>query len=243
MIQTRFPQRPPHAVSQQTAAIPPTVLSTTAEFGLPETGVSIGKRSFRLLKRTLDVLLSCAGLALFSPLIGLAALAVRIDSPGPVFIKQTRVGRRGKTFGMYKFRSMKQDAEQVRQSLEHLNERNGPVFKIKNDPRITRLGRFIRKYSVDEIPQLLNVIRGEMSLVGPRPPLPCEVAMYEPRFLRRLEVTPGITGLQQLNARDDHNFENWVYWDVRYIENQNLLLDLWILACTPLAVITARGAS
>jgi lipopolysaccharide/colanic/teichoic acid biosynthesis glycosyltransferase len=178
-----------------------------------------------------------------APFIALVAVAVKMDSPGPVFFKQTRVGLNGRLFGCYKFRSMQQDAERMQENLETKNERSGPIFKIKDDPRRTRLGKFLRKYSVDEIPQLLNVLRGEMSLIGPRPPLPKEVAAYKPHHFRRLEVTPGITGLWQVTARDNKDFEVWVQLDVQYIESLSLGMDLWILLRTPLAILSAKGAS
>lgn len=242
MTQTRFPQRSPHVLNQKGAAVtPPSVASRGAEPGV-ETGASPRKRAYHFTKRVMDVTLAAIGLAALSPLIALVALAIKLDSKGPVFFKQKRVGRNGAEFGMYKFRTMRPDAEEMKKKLMHLNERNGPVFKMANDPRITRLGRFLRKYSIDEAPQLLNVLKGEMSLVGPRPPLPGEVALYKPHHFRRLEVTPGITGLWQVTARNVADFEEWVRLDAHYIDHQGLFLDLWIMLRTPKAILSGKGA-
>ena len=244
MTQMRLPQRSSHAIAQELpAAASP---SPSAPIMESEFSLYIRPRSERLSylapKRTLDLLCASVILIALFPLFAALAVAIKLDSPGSVLFKQTRVGKNGKRFGCYKFRSMRSDAEKLLAELQHLNERNGPAFKITNDPRVTRLGRFIRKYSLDEFPQLINVIKGEMSLVGPRPPLPSEVALYKPQYFRRLEVTPGMTGLWQVNGRDMSDFERWVQWDVEYVDSCCLLLDVKILLRTPLAVISGKGA-
>jgi len=196
----------------------------------------------QLVKRTLDVVLAGVGLVLFAPLWGLVALAIRLDSPGPILFRQERVGRGGAPFVLLKFRSMREDADRVVQELLALNEAKGPIFKIRNDPRMTRVGRFLRRWSVDELPQLWNVLRGDMSIVGPRPPLPREVAQYEPWQLRRLEAAPGLTGLWQVSGRSELSFDEMVMLDLYYIENWSLALDLRILLRTLPAVCRGGGA-
>jgi exopolysaccharide biosynthesis polyprenyl glycosylphosphotransferase len=194
------------------------------------------------LKRLLDIVVSAGALILTSPIFLITAIAIKLDSPGPVFFKQTRVGKWGATFGCYKFRSMYIDAEQRKAQLAAQNEADGPIFKIRNDPRITRVGRIIRKLSVDELPQLINVLKGEMSLVGPRPALPREVAQYNFDQLRRLDAVPGITGLQQVSGRSDLSFKRWVELDIQYIAEQSFVKDVEILLKTLPAVLTGRGA-
>jgi exopolysaccharide biosynthesis polyprenyl glycosylphosphotransferase len=190
----------------------------------------------------MDVVMSLALLVLLLPLMLLVALAIRLDSPGAALLKQKRIGRDRVPFDCYKFRSMCVDAEAQRKALAHRNEMTGPVFKIRSDPRVTRVGRVLRKYSLDELPQLINVLKGEMSLVGPRPPLPEEVERYEPRHMKRLEVKPGLTCIWQVSGRNEICFERWVELDIEYIEHRSLWLDLVILVRTVPAVITARGA-
>ncbi|UHD18716.1 sugar transferase [Thiocapsa bogorovii] len=200
-------------------------------------------RSAYLLKRTLDILLAGPLFILLLPIFGLLALAIRLESPGPALFKQTRVGRWGQIFTMYKFRSMYMDAEARKAELLVENEMSGGVtFKMQHDPRITRIGRFIRKASIDELPQLWNVIKGDMSLVGPRPPVPAEVDEYSLSDRRRLEVTPGITCIWQVSGRSDIPFPQQVELDVRYIESQSLLTDLKLLWQTVPAVLFGRGA-
>ncbi len=194
------------------------------------------------LKRALDIFVAIGALIALSPLILATAIAIKLDSPGPVFFKQTRVGKHGVTFGCYKFRSMYIDAEKRKADLATRNEADGPVFKMKNDPRVTRVGRIIRKLSIDELPQLINVLRGEMSLVGPRPPVPKEVAQYTVEQLHRLDAVPGITGLQQVSGRSDLNFKRWVELDLQYISEQSFWNDIKILLMTIPAVVTGRGA-
>jgi len=195
-----------------------------------------------LLKRVMDVIVSALGLVILLPILGLVALAIRIDSPGPIIFKQARVGREGRRFTCCKFRSMAVDAEAELDALRERNEASGPLFKMRDDPRRTRIGRFIRRTSLDELPQLWNVLRGEMSLIGPRPPLPSEVKKYEHWHLRRLEVSPGITGLWQVSGRSGLTFDEMVLLDVYYIENWSPLLDLRILLKTVPTVLFGSGA-
>jgi lipopolysaccharide/colanic/teichoic acid biosynthesis glycosyltransferase len=195
-----------------------------------------------LLKRLTDIILSALGIALFLPFSIIFAVLIKLTSKGPVIFKQTRVGIGGKPFTCYKFRSMVADAEAKRDQLRHLNEADGPVFKIRNDPPITPIGAFMRKTSIDEIPQLWNVLKGDMSLVGPRPPLPCEVKEYGDRELKRLSVRPGLTCLWQINGRSNIPFEQWVELDIQYIETRCFRNDLMILVRTIPAVLTGRGA-
>jgi exopolysaccharide biosynthesis polyprenyl glycosylphosphotransferase len=194
------------------------------------------------IKRGIDIFVSFVGLIILFPVFLIVALIIKLTSPGPVFFKQERVGKNRLRFACYKFRSMYKDAEKRQKELEHLNEVSGPVFKMKNDPRITPFGRFVRKSSLDELPQLINVLKGEMSLVGPRPPTPQEVENYTQRELRRLEVTPGITCIWQVSGRSEIPFDKWVDMDIEYIDNQSLWLDFKILLKTIPAVLSGRGA-
>lgn len=196
----------------------------------------------RVLKRAADVAFASLVLAALSPLLLLVAIAIKLDSPGPVLFKQIRVGRGGRHFWFYKFRSMRADAEAEFWRLVEQNEASGPIFKMKQDPRVTRVGRFIRRTSIDELPQILNVLRGDMSAVGPRPPIPREVEQYEDWHLRRLSVSPGITGLWQVSGRSELTFDEMVLLDVWYIENWSLALDLKIAFRTIPAVLFVRGA-
>lgn len=201
------------------------------------------KRAQMLIKRIFDILVSSVGLAILSPLLLLVAFLVKVSSPGPVLFKQERVGLHGHPFNMLKFRSMVANAESLRAGLEAKNEQSGPVFKITHDPRITPVGRVIRKLSIDELPQLINVLRSEMSLVGPRPPLASEVARYEPWQRRRLSVRPGITCEWQVSGRSETSFETWMYQDMHYIDHWSFLQDLKLLLRTLPAVLSSRGAS
>ncbi len=195
------------------------------------------------LKRAIDIVLSVIVLAIFGPLIFLPfAVALKLDSPGPILFRQTRVGRGGKLFTCFKFRSMREGADEEVEKLLEMNEATGPLFKIKNDPRLTRMGRFFRRTSLDELPQVLNVLRGEMSLVGPRPPLPREVAQYEEWHKKRLEVAPGMSGLWQVSGRSLLTFDEMVMLDLFYIENWSLALDLKIMLRTVPSVLLADGA-
>lgn len=196
----------------------------------------------RALKRLVDIFGAAIGLIVLSPLFLALAIAIKLDSPGPIIFKQTRVGRGRKEFTCYKFRSMYVDAEARLAALRERNEASGPLFKIKDDPRRTRVGQFLRRTSLDELPQLWNVLKGEMSLIGPRPAIPAEVEAYEPWHLRRLEVAPGITGLWQVSGRSDLTFDEMVLLDVYYIENWSPLLDLVILLRTIPTVLSGKGA-
>jgi exopolysaccharide biosynthesis polyprenyl glycosylphosphotransferase len=193
-------------------------------------------------KRAIDLVLAVAGLACVLALFAILVIAIKLDSPGPAFYGQVRVGKDGRRFRMFKLRSMQQGAEGLLDELQHRNEVSGPIFKIRRDPRITRVGRFLRRYSLDELPQLINVIRGEMSLVGPRPPLPAEVELYEEWQLERLRVLPGITGLWQVSGRSEVPFPAMVRLDLDYVRNWSIALDLEILLRTIPAVLSAKGA-
>jgi len=196
-----------------------------------------------LMKRLIDVAAAALLLTLFSPLYAGVALAIRLDSPGPIFFKQIRVGRWGTLFPMWKFRSMYIDAEERKRALMQENEMaGGVIFKMKRAPRITRVGRFIRKASIDELPQLWNVLVGDMSLVGPRPPLPVEVNQYSLSDRRRLDVVPGITCIWQVSGRSDIPFDQQVQLDVQYIESHSIWLDIKLLFLTVPAVLLGRGA-
>ncbi|MGQ9714692.1 MAG: undecaprenyl-phosphate glucose phosphotransferase [Anaerolineae bacterium] len=194
------------------------------------------------LKRAVDVVGALVGLVVLSPLMACIALVVRLETPGSPIYRQTRIGREGRPFTLYKFRSMYQGAEEERDRLAPLNEADGPLFKIRDDPRVTRVGRVLRRLSLDELPQLWNVLRGDMSLVGPRPPLPEEVAQYQDWHKRRLEVAPGITGLWQVSGRSELTFDEMVMLDLYYIENWSLGLDFRIALRTIPRVILGYGA-
>jgi exopolysaccharide biosynthesis polyprenyl glycosylphosphotransferase len=202
----------------------------------------IRSKIVRSLKRALDVTVASVALVCSSPIMIITALAVRLSSPGPILFRQIRVGKDGEHFPCYKFRSMYIDAEQRLKDLSAKNEADGPVFKMRNDPRITPVGRFIRKLSIDELPQLFNVLKGEMSLVGPRPALPSEVAKYTYEQIGRLHAIPGITGLQQVSGRSDIDFKRWVELDLQYISEQSLWNDIAILLRTIPAVLFSKGA-
>jgi exopolysaccharide biosynthesis polyprenyl glycosylphosphotransferase len=200
-------------------------------------------RGARIAKRTVDVVLSSVGLVALAPVLLLLALVVKLTSRGPVLFVHKRCGLAGRRFRFYKFRTMVLDAEARKRELEHLNEMSGPAFKMKRDPRITRLGGWLRKLSLDELPQLWNVLRGDMSLVGPRPPTPDEVERYTPRQLQRLSVIPGITGLWQVSGRSDiSDFERWIDLDLTYARSWSMWLDLRILLKTIIVVALVRGA-
>lgn len=194
------------------------------------------------LKRAADIILSLLGIIMISPILLIVAIFIKFDSKGPVFIHQKRIGKNGAPFHMHKFRSMVNNAEELKEQLEKYNEADGPAFKMKNDPRITRVGRFIRKFSIDELPQLFNVLKGEMSLIGPRPPLPNEVEQYSDFQWRRLDIRPGITGLWQVSGRSDINFDEWVKLDLYYIEKWSISLELKILIKTIPVVLKGEGA-
>lgn len=193
-------------------------------------------------KRLVDLLGSAVALIVLSPLLALIIVAIKLDSPGAAIFRQRRIGRNGQPFYVYKFRSMVQNADAIKQQLQHMNEADGPLFKIRDDPRITRVGRFLRRSSLDELPQLWNVLRGDMSLVGPRPALPEEVAGYRDWQRMRLSAAPGMTGLWQISGRSDLPFDEMVLLDIYYIENWTPLLDLSILFRTVPKVLLGDGA-
>jgi exopolysaccharide biosynthesis polyprenyl glycosylphosphotransferase len=192
-------------------------------------------------KETFDILFSSMVLVCLSPLLLGIAIAIKIDSPGSIFFKQKRIGLRGRRFEVYKFRTMVSNAEELKKQLLNQNEMDGPVFKITHDPRITRVGRFLRKTSLDELPQFVNVIRGEMSVVGPRPPLPEEVTEYERWQLRRLSMKPGITCIWQVSGRNNIPFEEWMKMDLEYIDNWSLKLDFVLFLKTIRTMLKGDG--
>jgi len=195
------------------------------------------------LKRASDIALSAAALVALAPLFAVVAALIKLTSPGPALFPQARVGLRGRTFQMFKFRSMVVDAEQRLSALRAHNEQTGPTFKMTRDPRVTAIGRVIRKFSIDELPQLFNVLRGEMSIVGPRPPVPSEVAQYQPWQRRRLSVVPGLTCFWQVMGRDSIGFDQWMLLDLRYVDQWTMAKDLALIGRTVPVVVTGRGAS
>ncbi|MGA2339906.1 MAG: sugar transferase, partial [Terracidiphilus sp.] len=194
-----------------------------------------------IFKRIFDTVFSTLVLVLFSPVLLAIAIAVKFDSPGTVFYSSERIGKKGVVFRCMKFRTMVRDADMRRAEIMHMNERDDVLFKVSNDPRITRLGRFLRKYSLDELPQFINVLRGDMSIVGPRPPLAGEVRKYDLDHLRRLDVTPGITGLWQVQGRQDPSFASYVSLDVTYIDSWSIWLDFKIIMRTIAVVFAGTG--
>jgi exopolysaccharide biosynthesis polyprenyl glycosylphosphotransferase len=208
--------------------------------------VTLHRREHRTLalafKRALDIVLSFTAIVMLSPVLLAISAAILLEDGGGVFYVSQRIGKRGRSFPCFKFRTMVPDAEARKKELAALNERDGILFKVKNDPRITRMGRFLRKYSLDELPQFFNVLRGEMSLVGPRPPIASEVERYELEHLRRLEVLPGLTGLWQVQARQDSSFARYIALDTAYVENWSFWLDLTILLRTAGVVFKGTGS-
>lgn len=184
------------------------------------------RRGYYFLKRTMDVFCSLMGLIVLSPILLVVGIAIKLESKGPVIFFQERVGKGGEKFKIYKFRSMVVNAEELKEKLNSKNEMSGPMFKMKEDPRVTKIGKFMRKTSIDELPQLLNVLKGEMSLVGPRPSLPKEVINFEDWMLERLEVKPGLTCYWQVSGRNDIDFEDWMKLDIKYVRERNLLIDI-----------------
>jgi exopolysaccharide biosynthesis polyprenyl glycosylphosphotransferase len=195
-----------------------------------------------MLKRSLDVLISSIALVVLMPFMLLIAIAIRVDSRGPILYGAERIGRKGRTFCCWKFRTMVANADSLRDQFIHRNERDGVLFKMTEDPRVTRIGRLLRKYSLDELPQFFNVLVGHMSVVGPRPPLAREVRQYELPHLRRLEVLPGITGLWQVQARQDPSFDQYISLDTAYIDNWSLWLDIKIMTRTLGVLVSGTGA-
>ena len=222
-------------------------LVSEAEGPVPVPAPAEGRLGYRFVKRAFDIAFSlCAIAVLLVPSIVLC-IAIRVESPGCPIYSQKRVGRIGRggevrAFDMYKFRSMHKDADERLAELAELNEADGPLFKIKDDPRVTRIGRFIRKHSIDELPQFLNCLMGQLSCVGPRPPLPSEVTQYDERAMRRLSVKPGLTGYWQVRGRSDTGFEEMVDMDLAYIEERSFLVDLKVVAKTVAAMFNGKGA-
>lgn len=200
------------------------------------------KSGVAVARRVLDVAVASSAMILLSPLLAATAIAIKLDSQGPVLFKQTRIGQDGKPFDFYKFRSMTKDAEARRASVLTNSDRGGICFKSRNDPRITRVGKFIRRFSIDELPQIYNVLRGEMAIVGPRPALPCEVAEYPMRAMGRLAIKPGITGVWQVSGRANIDFDQMIDMDLAYASSRTLLLDIILIFLTFRAVVSGRGA-
>lgn len=197
---------------------------------------------YEICKRTIDIIGAGLGLILLSPIIAVVACAVKFTSKGPVFFSQKRVGKNGELFEMYKFRSMVVNAEELKENLEEQNEMSGPMFKIKDDPRVTKVGKFIRKTSIDELPQLWNVIKGDMSLVGPRPSLPKEVEQFDSWMFKRLTVRPGLTCYWQVSGRNNIDFEDWMKLDVKYVEERNLWIDIKLIFKTVFVLFGDKNA-
>jgi len=218
------------------------VTGYTAAAALPHVTPAETGPYLRFGKRAIDLIGALVALVVLSPVILLVALVVKLESRGPVFYRSSRIGKNGRPFTFLKFRSMVDGADRARKQLTHLNEVDGPVFKISRDPRVTRIGRLLRITSVDEIPQFFNVLRGDMSLVGPRPPISEEVEQYEPWQLRRLDVKPGITCLWQISGRSTLSFREWMRLDLEYIKHRSFWLDLRILLRTIPAVLSREGA-
>mgnify|MGYP004661978213 FL=1 len=198
---------------------------------------------YEVIKRIIDIVASFTGLILLSPLILIVSMLIKLESKGEVIFKQKRVGLNGKEFYMYKFRSMVINAEELKEQLESQNEMSGPMFKIKDDPRITKVGKFIRKTSIDELPQLINVIKGDMSLVGPRPSLPKEVEKFEQWMMERLEVKPGLTCIWQISGRNNIDFEDWMKLDIKYVRERSLVLDFKLIFKTIFVLFGDKNAS
>ena len=198
--------------------------------------VGVGKKESRLIynlsKRIVDIIGAVIGLILLSPILVIVGILINLESKGPIVFTQKRIGKDGKEFNMYKLRSMVVNAEEIKEKLKEQNEMSGPMFKMKYDPRITKIGKFIRKTSIDELPQLVNVLKGDMSLVGPRPSLPNEVKEFEPWMLKRLDVKPGLTCYWQVMGRNSIDFEEWMKLDVKYVNERNFWLDLKLILKT-----------
>lgn len=190
------------------------------------TDITIG---YKFFKRVIDVVCSLVGLLVLSPVLIVISILIKLESDGSIIFSQDRIGYKGEKFKMYKFRSMVVNAEELKKKLAEQNEMSGPMFKMKNDPRVTKVGKFIRKTSIDELPQLINILKGEMSLVGPRPSLPKEVKEFEPWMMERLEVKPGLTCYWQVSGRNDIDFEDWMKLDIKYVRERSFLLDIKLI--------------
>lgn len=199
-------------------------------------------RFYAVFKRIMDIVCSLLGLVVLSPLFLIVAIAIKFESKGPVFFSQQRIGINGSTFNMYKFRSMVSNAEELKKQLADKNEMSGPMFKMKDDPRVTKVGKFIRRTSIDELPQLMNVLKGEMSLVGPRPSLPNEVMKFDDWMMKRLYVKPGLTCYWQVSGRNDIAFEDWMKLDIKYVQDRSTLLDIKLIIKTACLLLGDKHA-
>ena len=199
-------------------------------------------RVYEIFKRIIDIIGAGLGLILLSPIIAIVACAVKVTSKGPIFFSQKRVGKNGELFEMYKFRSMVVNAEELKENLEDQNEMSGPMFKIKDDPRVTKDVKFIRKTSIDELPQLWNILKGDMSLVGPRPSLPKEVEQFDNWMFKRLSVRPGLTCYWQVSGRNNIDFEDWMKLDVKYVEERNIWIDIKLIFKTIFVLFGDKNA-
>lgn len=197
---------------------------------------------YEVSKRALDIIASFLGLIILSPILLIVAILIKLESKGPALFSQSRIGLSGEQFKMYKFRSMVQNAEELKDKLAKQNEMSGPMFKMKDDPRVTKVGKFIRKTSIDELPQLINVLKGEMSLVGPRPSLPSEVEKFESWMLKRLEVKPGLTCYWQVSGRNNICFEDWMKLDIDYVNHRNMKLDIKLIFKTIILLFGDKNA-
>lgn len=197
---------------------------------------------YEKIKRFFDICLSIAALVVLSPLLLVIAILIYLEDKGPVIYSQTRIGKDGRAFKLYKFRSMCVDADERLRDLQKLNERDGPVFKIRDDPRVTKVGKFIRKTCIDELPQLVNIIKGDMSIVGPRPPLPNEVEQYNSYQKQRLLVVPGLTCYWQIQKGEETTFDEWVELDLKYIKERSILLDFRLILLTFKVILSGKGA-
>ena len=197
---------------------------------------------YEKIKRFFDICLSSAALVVLSPLLLVIAILIYLEDKGPVIYSQTRIGKDGRAFKLYKFRSMCVDADEKLKDLQELNERDGPVFKIRDDPRVTKIGKFIRKTCIDELPQLVNIIKGDMSIVGPRPPLPNEVEQYNSYQKQRLLVVPGLTCYWQIHKGEETTFDEWVELDLKYIKERSILLDFRLILLTFKVILSGKGA-
>ena len=197
---------------------------------------------YEVSKRTLDFMGSFLGLVILSPILLIVAILIKLESKGPAIFAQSRIGLNGKEFKMYKFRSMVQNAEELKEKLAKENEMSGPMFKMKNDPRVTKVGKFIRKTSIDELPQLFNILKGDMTLVGPRPSLPREVEKFESWMLKRLEVKPGLTCYWQVSGRNNIDFYDWMKLDLKYVDDMSFWLDIKLIFKTVAVLFGDKNA-
>lgn len=197
---------------------------------------------YEVSKRTLDFMGSFLGLVILSPILLIVAILIKLESKGPAIFSQSRIGLNGKEFKMYKFRSMVQNAEELKEKLAKENEMSGPMFKMKNDPRVTKVGKFIRKTSIDELPQLFNILKGDMTLVGPRPSLPREVEKFESWMLKRLEVKPGLTCYWQVSGRNNIDFYDWMKLDLKYVDDMSFWLDIKLIFKTAFVLFGDKNA-